>query len=68
MHGFAGVSMSRAIIIARSGQPVVLAPGLFNSNAMESIASAMEISVIGARNVARLLTDSYFRSRSLQQV
>jgi prenylcysteine oxidase/farnesylcysteine lyase len=33
-------------------QPVVLAPGLYNANAMESIASAMEISVIGARNAA----------------
>ena len=33
-------------------QPVVLAEGLYNANAMESIASAMEISVIGARNAA----------------
>ena len=37
-------------------QPVVLHPsGLINANAMESIASAMEISIIGGRNAARLL-------------
>ena len=41
---------------------VVLAPGLYNANAMESIASAMEISVIGARNAARLLVDASKRS------
>ena len=37
-------------------QPVVLhSGGVINANAVESIASAMEISVIGARNAARLL-------------
>lgn len=37
-------------------QPIVLHPdGVINANAVESIASAMEISVIGARNAARLL-------------
>ena len=36
-------------------QPVVLAPGLYNANVLESIASAMEISVIGARNAAGLV-------------
>jgi hypothetical protein len=30
-------------------QPVVLHDGLYNANAMEGIASAMEISLIGAR-------------------
>lgn len=41
-----------------SAQPVVLHPaGLINANAVESIASAMEISVIGARNAARLVAE-----------
>ena len=35
-------------------QPVILAPGFINANAVESLASAMEISVFGARNAARL--------------
>ena len=38
----------------RQLQPVVLRSGLFNANAIESIASAMEISTIGGRNAARL--------------
>lgn len=39
-------------------QPVVLHPaGLINANAMESISSAMEISVIGGRNAAHLLLE-----------
>ena len=41
-----------------SAQPVVLHPaGLINANAVESISSAMEISAIGARNAARLVTE-----------
>jgi hypothetical protein len=39
-------------------QPVVLhSAGLYNINALESIATAMEISVIGARNIARLVSN-----------
>ena len=39
-------------------QPVVLHPaGCINANAMESISSAMEISVIGGRNAAHLLLE-----------
>ena len=36
-------------------QPILLSksPGLYNVNSMESLASAMEISSIGGRNVAR---------------
>lgn len=38
-------------------QPIVLAPGLYNLNAMESLGSAMEISCIGAHNGARLASE-----------
>jgi prenylcysteine oxidase / farnesylcysteine lyase len=38
-------------------QPIILRPGLYNLNAIESIASAMEVSCIAARNVARLTVD-----------
>jgi hypothetical protein len=40
-------------------QPIVMhSAGLFNINALESIATAMEISAIGARNVARLVSQN----------
>lgn len=43
-------------------QPVVvMEEGLYNANAVESIASAMEISVIGARNAAQLAARSLVR-------
>ena len=38
-------------------QPIVLAPGLYNLNALESLASAMEVSSIAAKNGARLAYD-----------
>lgn len=38
-------------------QPIVLHNGLYNLNAIESIASAMEVSCIAARNGARLAMD-----------
>ena len=38
-------------------QPIVLTPGLYNLNSMESLASAMEVSSIGAHNGARLSMD-----------
>ncbi|EGD79821.1 hypothetical protein PTSG_10804 [Salpingoeca rosetta] len=37
-------------------QPIEVAPNVFHVNAMESVASAMEGSVIAARNIAQLLT------------
>ena len=45
-------------------QPVVLhEAGLINANALESIASAMEISVMGARNAARLVAELATRAQ-----
>ena len=39
-------------------QPITLAPGIYYLNTMESVASAMEGSVIAGRNVAMLLNNS----------
>ena len=44
---------------AKQTQPVVLLEqglGLYNANSIESLATAMELSAMGARNVARLIT------------
>ena len=38
-------------------QKIILAPGLFNLNSLESLATAMEISSISAHNGARLVLD-----------
>ena len=46
-------------------QPVVLREeGLYNLNAVESMATAMEISAMGARNVARLITQKRVADRA----
>jgi len=44
-------------------QPVVLADGLYNANALEQIASAMEISAIGGRNAALLVARQAARAQ-----
>ena len=44
-------------------QAIVLDSNLYNINAMESVASAMEGSVIGARNVAMMVKTKYFNLR-----
>ena len=36
-------------------QPVTLSPRLYNLNAIETVASAMEGSVLAARNIAQLI-------------
>ena len=50
-------------------QPVVLHPaGLINANALESIASAMEISVMGARNAARIVAQLVEERRGRSEI
>ena len=44
-------------------QAIVLDSNMYNINAMESVASAMEGSVIGARNVAMMVKIKYFNLR-----
>eukprot|EP00948_MAST-09A_sp_MAST-9A-sp1_P002535 g2535.t1 len=43
-------------------QPIILMPGLFYVNGIESLASAMECSIIGGRNIAMLLAAERTRS------
>jgi hypothetical protein len=56
VHAFATPQPIRA---AADFQPLDLGGNLFNVNAMESLASAMEISVIGGKNVAGKIHASY---------
>lgn len=54
----AGGAAGGAAAVGSSGdtyQPIVLAPGLYYVNAIESVASAMEGSILAARNIALLL-------------
>ena len=42
--------------------------GLINANALESIASAMEISVMGARNAARIVAQLVEERRGRSEI
>jgi beta-glucanase (GH16 family) len=49
----------------KTEQPIVLSPGIYNLNALESLASAMEVSSIAAHNSARLAYEYLYGSPSV---